>query len=72
MVQKNEDLGKRFEKLSDEFKALQESNKRTEEELGCMTKDYEMEVNENKELREYIQKIGILDNCENTGKDIAN
>ena len=36
-----------------------------------MTNCYKAEVNENEELQDYIVKIGIQDNCENTGKNIA-
>lgn len=71
LAQENKDLGNQLDKLTGELKELQERNKRTEEELGCMTNCYEAEVNENKELRDYIVKIGIQDNCENTGKNIA-
>ena len=71
LAQESKELNNQLDKLTGELKELQERNKRTEEELGCVTNDYETEVNENKELREYIAKIGIQDNCENTGKDIA-
>ena len=50
LAQENEDLGNQLDKLTGELKELQERNKMTEEELGCMTNCYEAEVNENKEL----------------------
>jgi hypothetical protein len=68
---KNDDLSKRYEELLSEFETLQRTKEQTEKELQCVKKEYEEETNINKELRDYIEKIGIPNKyCKNTGKDI--
>lgn len=70
LSQENDDLNKRYEELLTEFVKLQGTKKQTEQQLECAKKEYEEEINLNEELREYIEKIGIPQNCKNTGKVI--
>ena len=71
LAQENDDLSKRYEELLSEFETLQRTKEQTEKELQCVKKEYEEETNINKELRDYIEKIGIPNKyCKNTGKDI--
>ena len=70
LAQENDDLSKQYEELLREFETLQGTKEQSEKELQCAKKEYEEETTMNEELRDYIEKIGIPNNCKNTGKDI--
>ncbi|CAB4007100.1 Hypothetical predicted protein [Paramuricea clavata] len=64
-------LNEQCEILSKELCTLQGAKKETERKLECVTKGNQEELNKNEVLKQYIEKMAIPDNCENTGKYIA-
>lgn len=70
LSKENDDLKERYQILSKELGTLQGTKKQTERDLEYVTKEYQEGLNKNESLKEYIEKMGIPDNCENTGKCI--
>ena len=71
LSKEKDNLNEQCETLSKELCTLQGAKKETERKLECVTKGYQEELNKNEALKQYIEKMGIPDNCENTGKCIA-
>lgn len=70
LSKENDNLQKRYESLSKEMGRLQGSIKQNEKELESVKENYQEELNKNRILNEYIEKMAIPENCQNTGKCI--
>ena len=71
LSKENESLKEKCTLLSEELAALQQSKRNTGQDLCSIQHDHTKVLKENEDLRDYIDKIGILDNSKNTGKIIS-
>ena len=63
LSKENDNLQKRYKSLSKETGRLQGSIKQNEKELESVKENYQEELNKNRILNEYIEKMGIPENC---------
>lgn len=59
LSKENEKLKEQHEEMSKELETLQGTKMQTEDDVKCMQNYYQKVLNQNVELREYIEKIGI-------------
>jgi hypothetical protein len=71
LSKENESLKTRYNDLWTEIVKLQESERKTDTILNNKEKEYNTVLDENRELRDYIERSGCLVEVKNTGKEIT-